>query len=849
MLCFWLFPIYRIRPVVVEIFSRLPFSGHALRLVNAVPMPDFDSAINQFKIKKSEETLNRLASDLKNGDNFLLYPSGRLKAQGKEMIPGTSAVHTLLQKDPHIGIVLVRISGFWGSSFSKALTGKSPPLIPSLLNGLKTILSNLIFFTPRRDIYVELERAPADFPRNGTRLEINQYLEKWYNQYRDDAGSISESEPLKLIPLHFWSRKIPQAFADQKKELPSPPNPVPPQIQSKIQKELRRILKNPSLQITPEKKLGTDLGMDSLNMAELAVFLSRQFPTGEIHPQDLDTVQDVWELASRTDSQSARDKESPPFKKTEEPSRPNPTFPNGRTFQEAFLNSCDHMGSSVAMSDDLVGEVSYKKFKQSVLILAEHFRKYPENHVAVMLPASVGVFIIILALHFAGKTPLMLNWTLGPYYLEQMMEIGKATRVLTSWRFIDQLSYVDFGKLVGQIEFLEDIRKELPLSTKLKGLFLSYLSPQILLKKLKLDAVDENDPAVILFTSGTTSHPKGVPLSHKNILSNIESVFKVLGKEVDHSSTVYEILPPFHSFGFTAGGFVSLLTGIRVACFPDPTDNFGIANGIERWKPTHLPIVPSFLKRLFEIAEKSQLKSLKQLVVAAEKASHQLYQTAESFGISLLEGYGITECSPVLSIRRPDKPIGGVGQLLPGIECVTIHPETLELLPEGEEGELCVCGPNVFSGYLGDLPSPFIEIDGKSWYRTGDIGHLDKDQTVFLSDRLKRFTKLGGEMISLAAIENALIEGLQRRGHEQQDAPSLVVCADEKIADSPELIIFTTLPFDQETANHILQEAGFGRLIKVSGVRAIDEIPLMGSGKTNYRALQELLQKQDLKKN
>ena len=177
---------------------------------------------------------------------------------------------------------------------------------------------------------------------------------------------------------------------------------------------------------------------------------------------------------------------------------------------------------------------------------------------------------------------------------------------------------------------------------------------------------------------------------------------------------------------------------------------------------------------------------------------------------------------------------------MPGLDLCTIHLENSTPLPPGSEGEICVCGPNVFKGYLGNQKSPFVEIDGKLWYRTGDIGYVDADGILILSGRLKRFIKVGGEMISLAAVEEVLTQDLLKSGKISADVPSLAICADERIAEKPRLILFATIPIGEEEANNILKEQGFSRLVKISKVVAIEEMPLMGTGKTNYRQLQSL---------
>jgi long-chain-fatty-acid--[acyl-carrier-protein] ligase len=195
-----------------------------------------------------------------------------------------------------------------------------------------------------------------------------------------------------------------------------------------------------------------------------------------------------------------------------------------------------------------------------------------------------------------------------------------------------------------------------------------------------------------------------------------------------------------------------------------------------------------------------------------------------------------------LTLNRPNLPPKGVGTLLPDVEFCTIHPESLELLPHGSEGEICVRGPNVFNGYLGNPRTPFIELKGEKWYRTGDLGYLDSDGFLILSGRLKRFTKVGGEMISLGAIEEILMKELLQRGQISAEAPAIAVCADERSADKSQLTLFTTVSIEKDEANDILRRSGFSRIVKISAVKKLEEIPLMGTGKTDYRRLQKLLE-------
>lgn len=835
---FW--PQFKMRPLIVEYISHIPLLSLSIPLIRGILIPNFETSINQYKVRKAEKALQAVVDGLNKQDNFVIFSSGKFKNQGEEKLSGASSIHSVLQMKPDTHVVLMRFSGLWGSSFSKALTGKSPSIVEQTKNGVKTLLKNLLFFTPRRKVFIDLCADPQDFPRKGSRVEVNRFLEDWYNQYSDDKGNIHKSEPLKLVRNSIWSKELPSA------SLPSARNQIvkasqgSSDIEMKIVREIRKILDQPNLNISPGMLLGDDLGMDSLNIAEMVAYLSKNYSVQDVAFEDLQKVEDLIAAARGDLKPKEIVEEVEKFKWPQEDSRPSPECLVGTTFLEVFLNICQKMGPFSAMGDDVSGTVSYKKCKKGVLVLAEAFRKFPEKHVAVLLPSSVGSTLVILALLFADKIPVPLNWTLGPRSLEQMMTLSGAKRAISSWRFMEKINFVDFGSVADQIILLEDIRRGLSLKTKLKGAILSLFSPAAILKRLKLSRLDENSTAVILFTSGSESTPKGVPLSHKNILSTIRNCYKNLEGSYTSNDVMYGILPQFHSFGFSNSTFTPLFCGMRVAFYPNPADSLALAEGIHRWKITFVPIVPNFLKKLLEVARTDQLETVRFFITAGEKTPPELFDRVRNLnsGAVLLEGYGLSETSPVLAMMQLGKTTKGVGQLFPDIEAITIHPETHQIIEEGSQGEVCVRGPNVFQGYIGNAPSPFIDIGGKSWFRTGDLGYLEKDRTLILTGRLKRFVKIGGEMISLGGIEEALVSECRKRGLFKEDVPSLAICVEGADSGNPKLVLFSIFAMESELANELLKNSGFSNLIKISKTRQVDEIPLMGTGKTNYRSLQ-----------
>ncbi len=388
---------------------------------------------------------------------------------------------------------------------------------------------------------------------------------------------------------------------------------------------------------------------------------------------------------------------------------------------------------------------------------------------------------------------------------------------------------------------LEDIRRKFSLIDKLKAFVRSRLSTNSLLKLFHVQNQAKTSQAVLLFTSGTESMPKGVPLTHENILSNQQGAVDEV--KLFKDDILLGILPPFHAFGFTVTGLLPLLTGIRVAYFPDPTDGKGVARALSRWKATLTCGTPAFLKNILRSAHPEQLTALRICFTGAEKAPQDLFQIVNRLGnCRLIEGYGITECSPILTVNLTGDQAKGVGKPLPKTDLCVVKIETHELLPQGQQGLILARGPNIFNGYLNKgLSSPFILINGQPWYSTGDLGFLDTEGSLILSGRLKRFIKIGGEMISLAAIEDALQKTIGQRSGMHEEGPILAVCAKEEPGEKTKIFVFSRFSATLEEVNRSLKEAGFSNLVKVYKVQQLAEIPLMGSGKINYRALENQL--------
>lgn len=837
---------YPLRPMVAEYMFNLPLVNFLMRYINALAIPDMDITSSSFKKKRNEKAFQEVIKGLKEGDNFLLYPAGRTKSSELEIIGGASGVHRILQEAPQVNIVLVRTKGLFGSLFSRAQNeGKAVPLFPALLKGIKTVLKNGIFFTPKREITIEYFPAPPDFPYKASRLELNRYLENWYNAPDGLKDPKAPGDSIILVPYQFWSKKVP-TLKPIEQELPQELNlnSIPEAITDKVIEKLSELTEIDKSQLTPEKNLSKDLGLDSLDIGELAVFLEDEFDVPSIPLTELTTVGKLLLIASKEISiTSEQDEEKQ--KELDAWLKPHPQaqakIATGDTIPEAFLNAVDQFGKKISCTDLSSGNQTYSQMKLRVLILAEVIRRFPEKNIGIMLPASVGASLCILATQLAGKVPVMINWTLGSKNIDAVVKAAQVKTVLTSWSFVDRLNNVDLDVIEDKLFMLEDLRKKLTLIDKLRAFIRSKKSTRSLLKIFKIDQMKKEDHAVILFTSGTESTPKGVPLTHHNILSNLSGVIEAFDY-VYTDDIIFSILPPFHSFGFAICTLVPLLSGMRVAFYPNPTDGKKLAKGIDRWKATVMIGAPTFLKKLFKAASKEQISTLRLIITGAEKAPEELFDAIKSMNlkVEIVEGYGITECSPVLTMTDPRKGLRGVGHPAPGVELFIINPENKEALNSGKEGLILARGPNIFSGYLNkSVAPPFLHINGNAWYNTGDMGYLDKEGFLFITGRLKRFIKVGGEMISLASIEDALLKFAKGKGLPLDDeGPSLAVIGKEIPGEKPKIFVFAKFSTTVDELNRELKRAGFSNLVKISHFQKVDEIPLMGTGKVFYRELE-----------
>ncbi len=835
-------------PLVAESFYHNPFTKFFMRLVKARPVAEFDKAVSDFKIKSAEKLFKDIVDDLNHGAHVLLYPGGGLKVGPEEKIGGRSLAHSTVQSAPDAEILLVRTTGLWGSLFSKAYTQKSPNFWRTLCSGFYILLKNLLFFTPRRRVKVDFSHLPEDFPKYGSKGEFNRALEKFYNNYLDfdNDDALLEKEPLHQIPYYFWSKKVPEVFIKKNKTRNYNDNLIPKHIRQDIMCQLSELSGKAVADITDSSDLIYDLGLDSLNIASIYTYMDSNYDIAQsVEPGELHTVEDLFDAATHLKNKKTErefnDEEHSTWSRFKG-NRKDPKFTNGTTIIEMFLNSCDKMKGSPACADESTCELSYSKMKLAIIILANKFQKLEGNYIGVLLPSSIGAYLIILACMLAGKVPVPLNWTIGSFFTNHAIDLLNIKNIISSEKFINKLDNVDLGNALSKLMLIEDLKKTITLKDKINGVILSKRDVTALFKKFKIDKLTENNNAIALFTSGTTALPKCVILTHKNIVTNLTDSMKCF--EFLSSDVLINALPPFHIFGLILG-VLPLLLGIRVLYSPDPLDGSKIAKQILKWRVTIIIMAPTFYANLFRVATLNQLKSLRIFISGAEAAPSSLVEFVKKLGdVWFLEGYGLTETSPIISVNNMYKKPNGVGQILSSVDLIIVEPESGQKLLKHQIGEICVRGDSVFSGYYKqDNSDVFIDVDGKKYFRTGDLGYYDENGYLYLSARLKNTIKKGGELINLTAIEFALFNKAKERGWISQDINHMPFACIPKLSSngsSQKVVLFSEIDIPLDKANNALIESGFSRLYKINEVVKIDEIPMLKTGKICYRKLFEM---------
>jgi acyl-[acyl-carrier-protein]-phospholipid O-acyltransferase/long-chain-fatty-acid--[acyl-carrier-protein] ligase len=447
------------------------------------------------------------------------------------------------------------------------------------------------------------------------------------------------------------------------------------------------------------------------------------------------------------------------------------------------------------------------------------------ERVGVMLPSSAGGVVTFFGLHAFGRTPTMLNFTAGIRNLKAACELAGVKTVLTSHRFVEQgklHDLIDALETMTKVVYLEDVRQTIGLPDKL------YAAAAGALPRQFRTPTSPSDPGVILFTSGSFGAPKGVVLSQANLIGNVRQILAHI--EFDRRWVFFNPLPIFHVFGLTGGALLPLLGGMKAFQYPSPLHIKQIPPLVKDSGADILFATDTFINQYARSAESDELSGLKFVVCGAEKVREETHNLiTEKFGpIPLLEGYGATEASPVIAVNKPDdNRRGTVGGLLPGIE---VRLEPVEGIPGG--GKLLVRGPNIMAGYL--RADGGIDPPAGGWHDTGDVVAISDDDWIKILGRVKRFAKVGGEMVSLTAAEDLASAVWPDCRHAVVATPDprkgerLILVTDKRDADVAPLLAHA-------------QQIGAPEIAVPRKIIKVPEIPVMGTGKTDYVTLQRIV--------
>jgi len=504
----------------------------------------------------------------------------------------------------------------------------------------------------------------------------------------------------------------------------------------------------------------------------------------------------------------------------------------------ALLCAARRHGAGKQILEDIERQpMSYGRLILAALVLGKRLAEDTQRGetVGVLLPNVAGLAATIFGLNAYGRVPALLNFSAGAKNLSSALRTGLIATIITSRRFIATAKLQDVIDALAatqgrpghktRIIYLEDLRKTIGTKDRITGLMKSKFAARVHARH----ALGPDDPAMVLFTSGTEGEPKGVVLSNANIVANSSQIFAHAAGMFTPADTVLNPLPMFHSFGLTAATFMPLLNGLKVVLYPSPLHYKQVPKLICATRATIMFATDTFAQGYARMASDGDLDSIRYVVCGAEKVKATTRKLWHKAGSVLLEGYGATECAPVIACNTPRAGRDGtVGPLLPGIE---VRLEPVAGIAEG--GRLLVKGPNVMSGYmLSKSPGKVIPPDD-GWHDTGDIVTIDDDGLMAISGRAKRFAKLGGEMISLAAVETMVAALWPDWNHVVLSAP------DPKKGE--QLVLLTDNPTAQRGELHsAAKAAGYPELWTPRKILSVAEIPILGSGKVDFQAANEL---------
>jgi acyl-[acyl-carrier-protein]-phospholipid O-acyltransferase/long-chain-fatty-acid--[acyl-carrier-protein] ligase len=472
-------------------------------------------------------------------------------------------------------------------------------------------------------------------------------------------------------------------------------------------------------------------------------------------------------------------------------------------------------------------------------------KNFPEERIAILLPASKAGVVANLAVLLAGRIPVGLNFTAGGTAIAFAEKHAGIHTAISATAFQNRFPVFPWPE---NVVLLDKLLPELKRKILLWWIASLVLPWRLLARMLQIPQTGGREEAILLFTSGSSGEPKGVVLSHHNIIGNVSQFSVMLDAEPD--DMILASLPFFHSFGATVTLWYPLIHGVPIVTYPNPLESAKIAALVERHRVTVMLATPTFLRGHLRKTEPLQLRGLRLVITGAEKLPLDLASSfQERFGMRVFEGYGLTETAPVVSVnlpepepKNPGDPVqpssrsGSVGKMASGIAAEIRDPETDEKLSLHDSGMLWLRGPNIFEGYLDDSTRT-AEVLRDGWFKTGDIGRFDEDGFLYIEGRLSRFSKIGGEMVPHETIEEKIAGALQL---DSQHDRCLAIVGVPDEAKGEALVLLSAMQIDLPKLRAQLKDAGVPNLWIPKTIRPVDAIPVLASGKLDLKRCQEL---------
>ena len=499
-----------------------------------------------------------------------------------------------------------------------------------------------------------------------------------------------------------------------------------------------------------------------------------------------------------------------------------------------FVEIAKQYAKKIAVNDYSTGKsLTYRQTLIASLILAKICRKFSRGNIGLMVPTSLGCILAKIAILMSGRTPVMINYSTGAEQNALFAQRKCAFHtIITSKALVEKIGCPHVPGMI----YLEEIMAGVSWLDKLRAASIALLPASLI--KLFIRGGDEDDTMVLLFTSGSELEPKTVPLTHKNISANILDCAERFG--FTDQDIMLATLPYFHVFGMTVTLWLPLYYGATIVCYANPLEYKKICEIVRQEKTNFMVGTPAFYWGYLRKSEVGDFASARVAVCGADKCPDALREAfLNKHGVTLLEGYGATECSPVIAVNsmEENRP-GSVGKPVQSIEVRIEHYETGEECAPGEDGRILVKGASVMKGYFNDFEQTSLRMR-HGWYDTGDMGNIDADGYLWHVGRLKRFIKIGGEMVSLVRIENALEKLL----------PEGVECCVIEVPDAikgAKIVAAITAPIEEKTI--IKQLAGQLPAIAIPKIFLVrKQMPKTGNGKIDFRALTEIA-RQDLQR-